>query len=147
VAYQSQWLADAVVTCLRSRPATRLKDLAAIHKVSVATVGRALRLHRGTSFRELQSSCLRARAGELLETAPAKSLKEVAHTVGYAAPRAFSKRLKALGGWPARSAVTRPAGQAARAMGRSRRCRLGVGGVGSSPRPSGSALDSLVPRG
>ncbi len=91
MAYNLTILSELVRSELTTEPRLTLSTLAHQLGVDRHTVQKAIRLTRGTSFRELQSDLLLARTHALLRSSPALSVKEISHCLGYGSSRAFQR--------------------------------------------------------
>lgn len=102
MAYQLASLARLVLERLRLSAGTSLAGAAHELKVERHTLERALRKATGKTFRELRAEVVGKKAVALLSAEPNRSVKEVAFSLGYQSPRAFSRFLKrTLGSTPA----------------------------------------------
>ena len=93
MAYERKLLAESVHTLLRHNPRLTLAQLAIDMRVDRHTISRTLTEHFGVSFRALQGQCVAKRAEEI-RSKGTRSVKEVAHELGYNSAKAFARRLQ-----------------------------------------------------
>jgi len=95
MAYDKKRLFELVKTWLAENPRLGLGDLARELRIGRHTLERAVKSCTNMDFRQYQIECLLMRADADLS---GKSVKEVALSLGYKSPRAFSRVYKAVRG-------------------------------------------------
>lgn len=94
MAYHTEPLAQIVRARLALHPCLSLSEIARELGVSRHALSRALRNIHGASFRQLRCAAMSQAAESLLSDQPHKSVKEIAFSLGYRSPQAFSRFVK-----------------------------------------------------
>jgi len=94
MAYDHFGLYQRILFHLEATPRITLTALSRELVVDRHTLERALHVHAGGSFKEVQSSVLFQKAQKLLITKPNWSIKEVAFHLGYGSRRSFERLIR-----------------------------------------------------
>lgn len=87
-------LVDGALRHLRHAPALRLEDLARQLHLSRRTLENAIIMRTGKTFRDLRGELLVERVKNLLESDPARAIKELSFELGYKSARSFARAIK-----------------------------------------------------
>jgi AraC-like DNA-binding protein len=98
MSYDLRVLAANVTQQLCKQPLVLLSDLSRQLEVERHTLGRALRVHCGKSFRELQNETLIKLLDARIAQSPGKSLKEISLSIGYNQARSLARRFRRITG-------------------------------------------------
>lgn len=96
--YHIAALFDRVRRELELEPRLSLTELSSRLSVHRHTIEKAVQVSACRTFRSLQQEMLFRRACQLLETDDAKSIKEVAFSLGFGSTRAFGRFVRRLSG-------------------------------------------------
>ena len=87
-------LQNAASSHVSRSPSSRLEDLTREFHVSRRTLQNAIKMTTGKTFRELRNELLVERANSLLESHPARGIKELAFELGYKSSRSFARAIR-----------------------------------------------------
>ena len=98
MAYDRHQIFERVDTLLSRTPRLSLSKISHELNVERHTVEKLVRMETGKSFRQFRQEKLFAAASNLLDSEPAKSIKEISFLLGYASPSAFARFVRAFCG-------------------------------------------------
>jgi len=87
-------LVEAALRRLSKAPSTLLEGLVRELRVSRRTLQNAINIITGKTFRELRDQLLAERVTSLLNSHPARGIKELSFELGYKSPRSFARAIK-----------------------------------------------------